>query len=185
LNFCSKSDIFIWKGGDDLEKLSTSDRLKEIMESRNLRQVDILDMAKPYCQKYNVKMNKSDLSQYVSGLVEPGQDKLAILGKALGVNEVWLMGYDVPMYENLEAESISENNNQLKLSDTEKNLLYKYRFLDEKGKHAIETILQMEFNRCNEFYTKENKEVYLVAAHNDKLKDLEEQKKVRRDLDKL
>ena len=41
-------------------------------------------------------MNKSDISQYVSGLVEPGQEKLFILGKALNVSEVWLMGYDVP-----------------------------------------------------------------------------------------
>ena len=40
-------------------------------------------------------MNKSDISQYVSGKVEPNQDKLAVLGMALGVNEAWLMGYDV------------------------------------------------------------------------------------------
>lgn len=42
-------------------------------------------------------MNKSDLSQYVSGKVEPNQDKLFVLGNALKVNEAWLMGYDVPM----------------------------------------------------------------------------------------
>lgn len=42
-------------------------------------------------------MGKSDISQYVSGKVEPGQDKLTILGLALNVSEAWLMGYDVPM----------------------------------------------------------------------------------------
>ena len=42
-------------------------------------------------------MNKNDLSQYVNGKTEPGQEKLTILGLALNVNEAWLMGYDVPM----------------------------------------------------------------------------------------
>ena len=41
-------------------------------------------------------MNKSDISQYVSGKVEPSQDKLVILGMALNVSEAWLMGFDVP-----------------------------------------------------------------------------------------
>lgn len=74
---------------------NTSLRLKQIMSERNLRQVDILNAAKPYCAKYGVKLEKNDLSQYVNGKVEPGQEKLTILGLALDVNETWLMGYDV------------------------------------------------------------------------------------------
>ena len=80
-----------------MEKETTSNRLRKIMSERNLRQVDILNLAVPYCEKYNVKLNKSDLSQYCSGKTEPNQDKLFILGEALNVNEAWLMGYDVPM----------------------------------------------------------------------------------------
>lgn len=76
---------------------STSQRLKEIMAMKNYRQVDILEAAEPYCKKYGVKLGKNALSQYVSGKVEPGQEKLTILGLALGVSEAWLMGYDVPM----------------------------------------------------------------------------------------
>jgi transcriptional regulator with XRE-family HTH domain len=67
------------------------------MEARNLRQVDILELAEPFCKKYGVKLGKNALSQYVSGKVEPGQEKLTILGMALGVSEAWLMGYEVPM----------------------------------------------------------------------------------------
>lgn len=80
-----------------MEKENTSIRLKKIMSDRNLRQVDILELCKPYCQKYGVKLGRNDLSQYVTGKVEPGQRKLTILGMALNVNEAWLMGYDVPM----------------------------------------------------------------------------------------
>ena len=80
-----------------MEKITTSMRLKALLSQRNLKQVDVLEMAKPYCEKYGVKLNKNDLSQYVSGRVVPGQHKLTILGLALNVSEAWLMGYDVPM----------------------------------------------------------------------------------------
>lgn len=67
------------------------------MSLKGYKQVDILNLCKPYCEQYNVKMNKSDISQYISGKVEPNQDKLFVLGNALNVSEAWLMGYDVPM----------------------------------------------------------------------------------------
>jgi len=76
-------------------KKTTSERLNEIMHEQNLKQVDILEKAKKYCEKYNIKLTKSDLSQFVSGKVEPGQAKLFILGLTLNVSEAWLMGYDV------------------------------------------------------------------------------------------
>lgn len=79
-----------------LKELTTADRLKQLMNERGLKQVDILEACKPYCEKYGVKLAKNDLSQYISGKVQPGQDKLSILGLALNVNEVWLMGYNVP-----------------------------------------------------------------------------------------
>lgn len=79
-----------------MNRESTSNRLKTIMYQRNLKQVDILEMVQPYCKKYDIKMNKSHISQYVSGKVEPSQDKLVVLGMALNVSEAWLMGFDVP-----------------------------------------------------------------------------------------
>jgi len=80
-----------------MKKYTTAERLKQIMSARNLRQVDILEAAEPYCKKYGVKIGKNALSQYVSGKVEPGQERLTILGMALGVSEAWLMGYEVSM----------------------------------------------------------------------------------------
>lgn len=83
-----------------MKKATTSQRLRQLMGERNIKQVDILRMVTPYCKKYNVKMNKSDLSQFVNGKNEPGQWKLAILGMALDVSEGWLMGLDVPKERN-------------------------------------------------------------------------------------
>lgn len=80
-----------------MKKYTTSDRLKQLMAVRDLKQADIIRAVEPFCKKYDVNLGKSILSQYISGGVEPGQEKLTILGMALGVSEVWLMGYDVPM----------------------------------------------------------------------------------------
>lgn len=66
------------------------------MELKDLKQKDILEACKPYCKQYDVKFNKSDISQYVSGKTKPNQDKLFVLSQALQVNVAWLMGYDVP-----------------------------------------------------------------------------------------
>lgn len=89
-----------------MKKESTATRLNKIMSDRNLRQVDILNKTIPYCEKYNVKMNKSDISQYCSGKTEPNQEKLFVLGTALDVGEAWLMGFDVPMERNDEDQDV-------------------------------------------------------------------------------
>lgn len=138
-----------------MKKYSTSDRLREIMNVRNLRQVDILNMTLPYCKKYEVKMNKSDISQYVSGKVEPNQAKLAVLGMALNLNEAWLMGCDVPM---------ERNSKDYTKENTPKIIQY-YEKLNDIGKH--EATKRVEELTYIPQYVKENAEDYLKvnAAH--------------------
>lgn len=77
------------------EKCTTSQRLKQKMKELDLRQVDVLALSKPFCEKYNTKLNRNDLSQYLSGKIEPGQKKLMVLAETLNVNPTWLMGLDV------------------------------------------------------------------------------------------
>lgn len=103
---------------------NTSTRLKKIMGLRGLRQRDVLALAQPYCDRYKIKLNKSDLSQFVNGKVEPGQWKLTILGLALNVSEAWLMGLDVPMEREASAESEKPTAyDRSGLSDSAKELL--------------------------------------------------------------
>lgn len=87
---------------------TTSERLQYLMQTQNLKQVDILNKCLPICNKYNVKMGRNHISQYVSGKVKPNQDKLSILALALNVNEAWLMGYDVPMTNDIEETNDNE-----------------------------------------------------------------------------
>lgn len=78
-----------------MERSSTSERLKQLMSERNLRQVDILEKSKPFQKQLGVKMGRSALSQYVTGKSKPDDKKLYLLSKTLDVSEAWLMGYDV------------------------------------------------------------------------------------------
>lgn len=74
---------------------TTSTRIKQAMNSSNLKQIDIVNKAKSLEKETGIKLTKTDLSQYVNGKVTPGQKKLYILAKILNVNEAWLLGYDV------------------------------------------------------------------------------------------
>lgn len=79
------------------KRVPVSERLRYIMESRNLRQADIFRLIEPYCMEANVHIPRNALSQYLAGKVTPREDKIEILSKALDVSEAWLMGFDVPM----------------------------------------------------------------------------------------
>jgi transcriptional regulator with XRE-family HTH domain len=106
-----------------MEKENTAIRLKKVMSDRNLRQVDILSLAAPYCEEYGVKMNKSDISQYCAGKTEPNQNKLFVLGKALNVSEAWLMGYDVPM-ERIDLIAANEYKEKMKAYSLKWNIQF-------------------------------------------------------------
>ena len=63
-------------------------RIKKALSIRNMKQSEL-------CEK--TKISKSVLSEYISGVYEPKQDRLFIIAEALNVDPVWLMGFDVPM----------------------------------------------------------------------------------------
>lgn len=42
-------------------------RLKEAMEAKGLKQVDVIRLAEPIGREYNVRIGKSHMSQYLSG----------------------------------------------------------------------------------------------------------------------
>lgn len=100
-----------------------SDRLKEGMELRQLKQVDIVK---------KTGINKGALSSYLSGKYEPKQNNIYLLAKALDVNEAWLMGHDVPMDRKYTLKNITpdylQSNPKLKdsLFEATKNLINSY-----------------------------------------------------------
>lgn len=99
-------------------KEKTSTRLKQIMNERDLKQVDILNKSLPFQKKLNIKMGKSALSQYVNDVQSPDQDRIYLLSQTLNVSEAWLMGFDAPKYK------------QTNIINLNKNDFNKYNFYD-------------------------------------------------------
>lgn len=74
-------------------------RLKEAMEIRGLKAVDLVE---------KTGYTKSKISQYMNGVYEPKPDALFTIAKVLDVDEGWLMGYDCPMDKKLNLECKKE-----------------------------------------------------------------------------
>lgn len=81
---------------DNEPKEKCSARLAKALSIRGMKQSEL-------CEK--TKIPKSAISQYLSGLFEPKQDRLYIIAQALNVDPVWLMGFDVPMQKQNENSS--------------------------------------------------------------------------------
>lgn len=66
----------------------TSERIKEALQIRNMKQSELVE---------KTKIGKSSISTYLSGTYEPKQKNIYLIAKALKVSPAWLMGLDVPM----------------------------------------------------------------------------------------
>ena len=71
-----------------MENSSFSERLKAAMEAKNLKQVDLIKAA----QQKNIKLGKSQISQYVSGKTIPRENILKVLADILEVQAEYLGG---------------------------------------------------------------------------------------------
>ena len=100
---------------------SFSSRLNVAMAFRNVKQIDFVHAA----EKFNIKLGKSHMSQYVSGKTVPRADIAHFLAAFLQVNEDWLMGKDVPMEQNavilpaIESDETQPDNNSASAQSTE------------------------------------------------------------------
>lgn len=98
-------------------------RIAKALKIRNMKQTDLCKYA---------KVPKSSLSLYLSGAYEPKQNRIYDMAKALGVNEAWLMGYDVPM-EREERKTLIEP----KLTEGEKKWMELYHRLSGETRELL------------------------------------------------
>lgn len=137
-------------------KYSTAERLRQIMDETGMKQIDIIRKSEPFFSIYKVKIGRNDISQYLSGKVEPRQNKLFILAKALNVSEAWLMGFDVPKErteeqdedifsrrESLLPPSITEDVVTFPISTHEKKVVVAYREKPEM-QDAVDRLLEIK-----------------------------------------
>lgn len=72
-------------------------RLATALRIRNMKPVELHE---------KTDISESLISKYLSGNAIARQRKLSILSEALNVNPVWLMGYDVPMENNIPTDEL-------------------------------------------------------------------------------
>jgi len=106
--------------------------LKENIKNRRLElNLTLEDVSK------KLSISKPTLQRYESGVISNiPSDKIEKLAIILETTPSCLMGWDD---KNIEVK--------LYLTEEEKCLLDKYSSLDNLGKHTVNTVLEMEFNR--------------------------------------
>ena len=113
-----------------------SERIKQALAIRRMKQSELCELT---------KIPKSAISEYISGAYEPKQDRVFLIAKALDVDPVWLMGFDVPM----EGEKISPS--EPSLTEGEKLLLQLFREIPEdrqpEALQLLEVALKMQKKR--------------------------------------
>lgn len=119
---------------------TTANRLNLAMEMRNMKAVDLSE---------KTGIGKSYISQYRNGIVNPKQDRIYLMAQALNVNEMWLMGHDVPMERQSSAPPAAqpptapyhpELTKRDELAEHEREHIEIYRELDERGRNAVDDL---------------------------------------------
>lgn len=78
-------------------------RLQKALDRKSMKPIELAN---------KTGLDKSLISNYLSGKYKAKQDKLTIIAKVLDVNEVWLMGYDVPSDYSYEGGFHDDENNR-------------------------------------------------------------------------
>lgn len=86
-------------------------RIAEALELRNMRQSDLCELT---------GLKKSSVNGWIKQNWQPKQEALYKMAKVLGVSEMWLAGYDVPM------ERVIKKND------------------DDKTKHLVDLMMRLD-----------------------------------------
>lgn len=72
-------------------------RLQKALKIRNIKPVELHE---------KTGISESLISKYLSGNATARQKKLSIISDTLNINPVWLMGYDIPMEQNIKLDKL-------------------------------------------------------------------------------
>lgn len=118
---------------------TTADRLKLIMNERDLRQIDI---------SKQTGIRQGTISHYIAGRLSPKADAVEKMANTLGVSELWLMGYDVPMTaaevdpETVRNQAIADIALRMQTDDRYRDVVIRLDKLDRKKLDAVAAIVE-------------------------------------------
>ena len=100
----------------------------KITDSKH-RIIELLNITGDSQNDFSVKTKipKSTVSRYVNGEREPKQDKLSMIADAYHVSPAWLMGFDVPMEQEVRIDIETEPRESQILLEKYKNAIPEVR----------------------------------------------------------
>lgn len=108
-------------------KISNSnERIRYLMDYFGLNQTEF---------SLRANIQKSTLSNYLTGCRIPRQDQIDAISSAFNVNPSWLLGYDVPMFNEIQEQDYS---------DEEILVIEAYRKADYSIKEAVRKLLDIQ-----------------------------------------
>lgn len=108
---------------------STSLRLQEIMNKKQLKQADLARMT---------GISRGAISNYVLGRYEPKSDVISKFAKSLNCSEIWLWGYDVPM-----ERASTKATNTIEVTEDEQKLLDLFRLVPENQQQMVLQMIEI------------------------------------------
>ncbi len=122
-----------------------SDRLKEY---RKIHDLTLLDMERI------THLPAQTLNRYELAQRTPKVDVANNIAEAIGVNALWLQGFDVPMFSPIETTHAHDDSVAASIALSEAQELFeKYKSLDSRGKETVRNVLALEHLRMSEKYS--------------------------------
>ncbi len=114
-----------------MKNAETAKRLILALERKGIKAQDLADQS---------NVSKVSISQYVNGTHAPSNVSAGKMAEVLGVSPVWLMGFDVPMYDTKEITA-----QQMILTDPEEQeIIHRYRTADDLDRAIVKRTLGMD-----------------------------------------
>lgn len=104
-------------------------RLRKALNTNNMSQTKLSELT---------KLDKSLISNYLSGTYKPKQDKIFLIASALNVSEAWLMGFDVS--SNFNSDNIKQITPEEFSKEVKSLLLKTGNLTDSEKAHLISTL---------------------------------------------
>ena len=112
-------------------------RLEKAIAIRKMKQTELAEIT---------GIPRSAISHYIKGSFEPKQDRVFVIARALDVDPVWLMGFDVPM-----EPEVKQNPSEPELTEAEELLLKLFRQIpvdrQAEALELLEVALKMQKKR--------------------------------------
>lgn len=120
-------------------------RIKEALSIRNMKQIDL-------AEKTGIK--KGAINNWINHRYQPRQKSLYIMAQVLGVSEMWLAGYDVPMERpvaQLKNDELAQLIFEIKENEDLKDLFVSICSLNDDQRKTISSMVS-ELSKLNSLH---------------------------------